>query len=121
MRVFFCSCLCVTGRKPSLLNLLSMRDESSEREVRIIEEVASEWDNVAIGLELKPCTIKTISTDYAGQSVKACKAMMMEWVDSEREVSWDFLMRALDYAGFKVLVKEVKYFVERYHTLVSVV
>ena len=115
---FVCTCMCVTpyvclfvslpaGNKPSLLELQSMRDVDFT-EIRIMDEIAPRWDQVAIALEVDQLQINIISKDCAHDAQTACRRMLSWWIDSRKKVNWGFLVDALCRADLKVLAERVK-------------
>lgn len=99
--------LASVGGKPSLLQLQSLQDENGF-EVRVIQEIASEWYEVAVALGIKSSAINIISTDCRGHCVRGCTKMMSDWIDSQQEVTWEHLIDALHRAGYDALAKDIK-------------
>ena len=95
------------GNKLSMLKLQSMRDVNFE-EIRIMDEIAPRWDQVAIALEVDQLQINIITVDCANDALKACHRMLSCWIDSQKDVNWGFLVDALCRADMKVLAERVK-------------
>ena len=99
--------------KPTMLQLLSFRDENGY-EVRVIDEIASNWQEVAVALGIKNSTIKIIATDSMGNCRGGCIKMMATWVDSGNDVSWAHLIEALVMADseYNALAEDIRYFMQ---------
>ena len=63
-----------------------------------MEEIASEWDEVAVALGFDGVRIKTIMMDAHYQPKKACRDMFTEWLEGDRDLqppTWDVLIQSL--------------------------
>ena len=92
-----------------MLELQFMLGVGSEKEIRVIDHVAHNWEYVAIALGLHQDTINTLSRDHAGNAKQACCNMFSKWIDSCMEISWPHLIDALHRADFKALAKQIEH------------
>ena len=88
---------CFTGNEPKLheLQLLKLPNGT---ELRIIKEVAPEWDEVAVALGFDGARIKTLKMGAHYQPREACRDMFTEWLDGGHDLqppTWDVLIQSL--------------------------
>ena len=63
-----------------------------------MEEVAPEWDEVAIALGFDGARIRTIKMGAYYQPAKACLEMFTDWIDGGHDLkppTWDVLIRSI--------------------------
>ena len=85
---------------------------SSGAVVKIIDTAAPKWEEVAIGLEYRGHMIKNFEKAARDQSVKACRSMLLEWLDGHEHlrwpVTWATLIEVLkDHADLGMLAEDV--------------
>ena len=85
--------------------------EGSCKTVRIISRIAHEWDQVATRLYFEGHEIRRIQQDFHGQSRKASREMIMEWLDGRgtlrKPITWATLIKALNEAELSQLAEDV--------------
>ena len=72
--------------------------QNNGKVLRVIEEIAFEWDKVAIQLNFTPAQIKNLQSNAAGKSnpiEAACCSMFEEWLGREPEATWTHLTTAI--------------------------
>ena len=92
---------CFTGSAPKLheLQLLKLPNGT---ELRILREVAPEWDEVAVALGFDGARIKTIKMGAHYQPKDACREMFTKWLDGGRDLqppTWNVLIQSLNAAN----------------------
>ncbi len=87
---------------------LQYMEDSEGNELRIMDEIAPRWDQVAIALEVDERFIKILARDCSQNALQACHRMLAHWIDSQSQVNWGFMVDALRRADYKVLAKQVQ-------------
>ena len=67
-------------------------------DLRIMKEVAPEWDEVAMALGFDGARIKTLKMGAHYQPKEACREMFIEWLDGGRDLqppTWNVLIQSL--------------------------
>lgn len=96
------------GSRPTMLELQMMLDADSN-EMRIVDEIAPRWDQVAIALEVDQLVINILTRNFPQNAQQACYKMLWQWLDCQAsQVSWGFLIDALCRADYKVLAKRIE-------------
>ena len=92
-----------------MFELQSMSDPELE-EIRIMDEIASGWEQVAFALKIDEEVIESLrKEEYDVKS--ACSQMFSRWISSHgTEVTWEVLTDALHRADYKDLAEKVKKF-----------
>jgi hypothetical protein len=88
---------CFTGNAPKLRELQLLKLPNGT-ELRIMKEVAPEWDEVAVALGFDGARIKTIKMGAHYQPREACLEMFTEWLDGGRDLqppTWNVLVQSL--------------------------
>ena len=93
-----------------LVQLTGLRENS--KTVRIIENVAPNWEEVAIALGFDAPAIDCVKRDHTSDCKAACASMLQKWLDMEcadigESVSWRTLIQGLQDAEFSCLADEV--------------
>ena len=79
------------------------------REVRVIESIGSEWEEVAKALDMGQEDIDMIKTTHSDNDEEACREMLATWLEgNDGEVSWTAFTQALIDAGLSELADSVK-------------
>ena len=103
-------CYIILDEKPTLQQLQVMSDHSGE-ELRIRDEVAAQWEDLAIALGFEGCNIKCIKRDHSQNARAACQLMLLEWLNGERNlrkpVTWGTLIQSLVDADFKSTAERI--------------
>ena len=84
--------------------------QRNNKQINIIESIASEWESVAIALSIKMNRIHIIRHDSRGVE-EACRRMLEWWLDSERDrATWRRLIRAIEdsRSDFFVLARDIE-------------
>ncbi len=81
---------------------------TSQRGVRVIEEVSYKWESLALSLHFKEHIIQIITANHPKNCEAACCDMFRRWLqgrnDTREPVSWETLIRSLYETGtFKAL------------------
>ena len=88
---------CFAGNTPKLheLQLLKLPNGT---ELRIMKEVAPEWDEVAVALGFDGARIKTLKMGAHYQPREGCLEMFTEWLDGGHDLqppTWNVLIQSL--------------------------
>ena len=81
--------------------------------VRVIDNVAPTWEDFAIALGFKPCTIKTVLRNHRSDAREACRQILSMWLEQVEEnlakpVTWATLIQCLVDAELSCLAEELK-------------
>ena len=78
--------------------------------IRIIEQVALGWKEVAIRLHFEGHDIQRIETDSNLYIEEACQTVFMEWLSGKGRmpITWETLIKALEEAGFSDLASALE-------------
>ena len=84
--------------------------KGQDKEVRVIERVASKWKHVATRLYFEPYDIDRIAEDSHHQTCQACHKMFGEWLTGKfrKPLNWETLIKALTEADFSVIASELQ-------------
>lgn len=77
----------------------------------MVQEVASQWEGVALALHFEHPVLKQIQRDHTGDVAGACLNMLGRWlqgVEGTLQPTWRNLISALDEAGFGVLAEDLQ-------------
>ena len=96
-----------------------------EKKLRIIDAVASEWEELAIALGFDGNVINYVKKDYIHDSKGACSKILRLWLENEDEhlkgpISWSILLQCLDDIEYSSLSNEIRSIIENPPTLQSV-
>ena len=99
--IYFLHIFLYTDTKPTLRELEIM--PFGEKNINIIECLASDWKRVGILLDLNPARVDNIQSNCLPprQVQKACTEMFREWI-KEDNATWTALLELL------VLIKEIR-------------
>ena len=79
--------------------------------VRIINGVASKWEELAIALGFDAPAIDCIRRDFSSDCKEACSQMLQKWIKMEytacKPVTWTVLIQCLQDAEFSSLAKDL--------------
>ena len=87
---------------------LQMMEDAHGGMIRIIDEIAWRWDQVAIALEVDQFYINILTRDYPQNSQQACYKMLHYWRENASQVSWGFLVDALRRAEYNALAERIE-------------
>lgn len=83
--------------------------------VRVIDNVAPNWENLAIALGFKYYTIMTVRRNYKSDAREACCQILSMWLEQAEEeedlvrpVTWATLIQCLVTAELSCLAEELK-------------
>ena len=85
--------------------------EGSGKIVKVIEEVASRWEEVATRLYFEGRVIRQIRRDHNDSCEEACRAVFMAWLDGKgrRPITWEILIKVLKEAEFSETASDLEY------------
>lgn len=86
-----------------------------EKEIRIIQDVASKWKRVATRLHFKPSDIARIDTNHPRDCESACREVFSEWMlgHGRKPISWRTLVKALNESKFSEMARELETFLSQ--------
>ena len=93
----------------SQLVLIKYDDQGTQRELRIRNEIAPEWKNLAALLGFKPSNVTTIEAAAHYQPQEATDKMLREWMAKDWDCTWRKLIRKMEDVGLKVPAKDLAY------------
>ena len=80
--------------------------------VKIIEQVASQWEELAYILQFSSAAVKTIERDNPKDSSAACAELLHRWVrgaeGTQQPVSWATFIECLRDCDFVVLARDLE-------------
>ena len=87
--------------------------EGIDKTIRVIEQVASKWEEVATRLHFEGHDIKNIKRNHT-DCVEACRTMFMEWLEKKgrRPKTWNTLIKVLEEAAFSEIATDLKLVLE---------
>ena len=95
------------------LHELQQLEAVDGRTVRVIEEVADKWKEVAIALRFGIHEMKNLEGDVQYVSEYACQEMFIKWLDIRedlrRPVTWTTLIQCLREAKLVETAESLKY------------
>lgn len=84
------------------------------RKVRIIDEVATEWEKLADTLGFEATEISYIQKDHHQQPVASCRQVLDTWLQEnpdnrlQQPVTWETLIQCLIETGCSILVQDLQ-------------
>lgn len=92
--------------RPKLHQLQALTTPAGRR-VKVKDEVAHEWQEVAVALHFDGGEIEAIRQSTYNQSSDACRVLFSQWLQGghRKPVSWETLAQALTDAGFIYLAQ----------------
>ena len=91
-------------------------ESASGQEIRVIQEVATEWKKVALALGYEQARIGIIEKDNR-MTEEACQEMFAKWLNGARDLAtprtWNTLIRCLNQAGLVRVATSLKETLER--------
>ena len=84
-------------------------------ELRIMEKVAPEWDEVAVALGFDGARIRIMRTGTHHQPRKACLEMFTEWLNGSHDLrppTWDALIQSLRAANLDNIAELLSHTIE---------
>ena len=79
--------------------------------VKIIEQVASQWEQLAYALQFSSAVVKTIERDNTKDCTAACTELLHRWVcgaeGTRQPISWATLIESLRDCDFTVLARDL--------------
>ena len=78
--------------------------------MRVIERAAAKWVSVATRLHFESHDISRIREDYNQQTIKACQAVFIEWLEGKGRTptTWNTVIKVLEEADLSELAGELK-------------
>ena len=108
---------------------LQLLHGKEDRKLRIVDTIASKWEELAIALGFDENVIAYVSKDYAHDSKGATLKILGMWLGEEYDdlkgpISWSTLLECLIEIGFSTISDEVREVIETHEqsppTLLSV-
>ena len=82
------------------------------RKVRVIDSVASEWEELAIALGFEKCDTDSFNRDYSQNAKGACRTVLRMWLNGESDldqpITWTTLIQCLIDAGFASVAEDLE-------------
>ena len=84
--------------------------EASGKIVKVIENAAAKWEEVATRLYFESHDISRIRKDYHQQTIEACRTVFIEWLQGKgrKPTTWDTVIKALEEADLSELAGDLK-------------
>ena len=96
---------------PPNLQQLEELTGCGSKTIRIINSVASKWEELAIALDFDAPAIDCIRRDFSSDCREACSQMLQKWIKMEynvcKPVTWTILIQCLQDAEFSTLAKDL--------------
>ena len=72
----------------------------------VVDEVASNWDRMALHLGVEPSCIDIVRTNHPSDCVRACRDVMSKWLQGDRNTgnemkTWHTVYNALQTSGYR--------------------
>ena len=84
---------------------------NGEKTIRIVEELASDWQEIGILLKFTASQLKVISKDNQSQ-VECCRCMLSQWIDGQsnddRPKTWETLLYVIKTARWGSLAASIE-------------
>lgn len=114
----------LTDDKPSLKDLLLLKGKGG-RKLRVIDTIASQWEELAIALGFDGHVIHCVQKDYDHDCKGATSKIFRMWLENEDErligpISWSTLLQCLNDLGFSSICNELQDVIEKHPILLSV-
>ena len=78
-----------------LIILINYIEKSENKRFRLIDSVATEWENVGVFLNFSNSQITNFKKCHPGDVKAAATAMLTSWLRSDTKATWEKLMKAL--------------------------
>ena len=62
----------------------------------MVPKWAPTWKELGVQLEIPIHQLRIIEQDYRNDCVRSCSKMLEEWLENDRNASWEVLIKALD-------------------------
>ena len=99
------------GSLPTLdMKALELLEGRGGRKVKVIEDIGSHWEDLAVELEVQKEIIDQIKSEHPSHSHhEACHAVLATWLEGNGgEVSWSTLTQGLITAGIPELADNLR-------------
>ena len=95
--------------RPTFAQLVHM-DLHSGRALRILDNIASHWEEIGICLQIDEATLRMITAETRGDVMDCCGEMMRQWLQGSgrQPVTWATLIEVLREADFNVLAHDLE-------------
>ena len=95
------------------LTLIKWKDSQGKlHRLRIIQSICDKWRIVGNLLEISDSVLESILSQYRGDLVECCYAVMRQWLDNKARgypLTWEGLIELLDDAECAQVAEEVKH------------
>ena len=95
-----------TDAKPTLLELQLLSNAEGVK-IKVMEEVAAQWDGLALHLDFPQGIINIIKNDYPNQTERACQQMFQRWLE-RADPTWRVLLKALEDIDMNTLASDLR-------------
>ena len=84
--------------------------EGERKLVRVIQRVASRWEDIATRLYFETHDVKRIKVDHHYQTIPCCATVFTEWLDGKgrQPATWLTLVKVIEEAEFSELAVDLK-------------
>ena len=84
----------LTGDRPEVSQLQTFVGVAG-RPIRVVEEVSSDWEKLALAFQFRHGVINAVRRDEHFQVEAACRTILQRWVDGEgrQPVTWETLIK----------------------------
>ena len=98
----------ITGMKPTMQQLQNIKI-ADNKDIRIMDSVSPDWEDVAICMGFEAHIINTIKRDNL-DSKGATRQLFMKWLEGKHceQHSWEKLSHCLEDAGFSVIALDLQ-------------
>ena len=78
--------------------------------MKVIEQAAAKWEEVATRLHFESHDISRIRENYPQQALKACRTVFIEWLDGRgrKPITWKTVMTALKEANLSEIAADLE-------------
>lgn len=96
----------MAGDRPKMDELYCLCDK---QEIRVIERIASRWNEVALALHFDGHIIALVHHDTQGRAMDSTIAILQRWLDGGgyQPVTWNTLIEGLRTSKFNTLAEEL--------------
>ncbi len=81
------------------LQYMEVKDSSGTSAIQVIDEVAHQWEKVALSLHFKEYTIQSISKNHPKDCETACLDMFTKWLlgnpNTRQPITWQTLIESI--------------------------
>ena len=96
------------GELPTVAQLKQLRSHNG-KSIKIITEVAAEWEDMARSLDFSDAEVRNNSRDYGNSVELACTNVFAKWLEGnhKKPVTWQTVIDCLRELGMNVAAKDL--------------